>query len=607
MRKHFWVLVIVVLMMLWAGPVSAQELPPPHLGYGMMVAYPLGNLAQVPDAGFDWFKYFFYWDDIDPEHDRTYNWESVDWRLGEACTYDLNLLMRIERNRTDWTPIQDDEMDDWQAFFQALAEHLTLARADCKEQNQVEYYVAVEVWNEPNLDFQWNGDLDPARYTEMVKRAYNGVKAGDPSVLVVAGSLAPTGGDGGVHSMNDVTFLEAMYAAGLKGHFDAMSIHNYGYGGEPEDRTYGYDILNFRRAEDIYQVMVDNGDANRPVWATEFGWLLDSDEEEVECDSDWESSGFAWQQVSAIQQSDYLTRAFAYADVNWPWMQVMIVSNLDFNTTDWLDVCDPLSWFAVLNPDGDPRQAYTALKNMEKRPKTAYDIASMALSPSTLDWSIWVRERTVMTETVTVQNTGDVPFTWTVTLAAPALPLTISPTTGSAGEAFNVVLDAREIPTGTYTGIITVTASRPEMIQNPITIPVTVDVYGIWRMEVQPTTLSWRTTVTEAQPVAATVSVVNTGDYSFDWEVLTHTAGLTFTVVPTQSVWQQTMSIYLSTFQVFVDPRGLPVGIHTGTVTITTVPTNVMTPVGQSPFILPLTFRILPRLHEVYLPIILRH
>ena len=39
--------------------------------------------------------------------------------------------------------------------------------------------------------------------------------------------------------MNDVDFLEAMYDNGLSGHFDAISIHNYGFGGAPEDKAHG--------------------------------------------------------------------------------------------------------------------------------------------------------------------------------------------------------------------------------------------------------------------------------------------------------------------------------------------------------------------------------
>src|SRR5690606_5308099 len=122
-----------------------------------------------------------------------------------------------------------------------------------------------------------------------------------------------------------------------------ISIHNYGFGGEPEDKTWGSGITNFRRVEDIHAVMVTHGDGALPVWSTEFGWLLAS----AACDSAWQQSGFAWQQVTAAQQADYLRRAFAFADANWPWMGVMIVSNLDFSVMPWYAPCEPLCYFAI--------------------------------------------------------------------------------------------------------------------------------------------------------------------------------------------------------------------------------------------------------------------
>ncbi|NLW92931.1 MAG: glycoside hydrolase family 5 protein, partial [Syntrophomonadaceae bacterium] len=400
-------------------------------------------------------------------------------------------------------------MDDWQAFFQALAAHIAQKRADCA----TPYHVALEIWNEPNLDFQWNyEDVDPARYTEMVKRAYLGVKAADPAIPIVAGSLAPTGDLPQGRAMNDVDFLEAMYANGLLDHFDAISIHNYGFGGEPEDKEWGSSIVNFRRAEDIYDVMVAHGDGDKSVWGTEFGWLMDASEEDhPECLAYWDSIGFLWQKVSAEQQADYLQRSFAYADANWPWMGVMIVSGLDFSMLPWYATCDPLRWFAVLKPDGLPRLAYTALKEMDKRPV----VSTMTITPAALDWSVRLRERDIITETVTVLS-NNWTFPWSVVTdtasgaSQPRLPLAITPTLGSAGESFQVTVDTRDLGIGTYAGVITVTAAYTTVTPQVITVPLNLEIWGVWGMDVRPASLSWMMAVTDTSPVAATVAVENT-------------------------------------------------------------------------------------------------
>lgn len=484
MRRSLWCLLL--LMCLVVAPTSGLSSVPaaaaaraegtPHLGYGMMLAH-TAHLGYIRDAGFDWYKYFVRWDVVDPDRDRSYNWDSVDWLLDDACTYGLHVLMRIERDSNNWTPIQDAEMQGWEAFFTDLAAHIAVRRAECAAPPKV----ALEVWNEPNLGFQWVGQpLDPARYTEMVRRAYRGAKAGDPHSLIVAGGLAPTGGTADGYAMDDVVFLRAMYAAGLKGHFDAISIHNYGYGSPPEDKDAGSGILNFRRAEDIYAVMVAHGDSDKPVWGTEFGWLLASSG----CSAYWDSICFGWQQVTASEQADYLTRAFVYADANWPWMQVMIVSNLDFAVMPWYAPCDPLRYFSIRDANNAPRPAYMALTQMPKHPRS-WAALGMALDPPVLAWMMPVMQTQTVTQTVVVRNIGELPFHWSVAVDDPgvlerdssaSLPVSTDPVEGECGQAFTVAVAAAGLLTGTYTATLTVTVDQAEMPDNPRALPIVLHV-----------------------------------------------------------------------------------------------------------------------------------
>ncbi|HID88161.1 MAG TPA: hypothetical protein EYP52_00400 [Anaerolineae bacterium] len=482
--RRCWLFLSVLLAVLMvATPLSAGGGEPiyastsPHLGYGIMVAYPPGHLGLVTDMGFDWYKNFLLWKDIDKT--KGYDWTSLDQRLQETAASGLNLILRVEgppvwaRAWEDhyWAPVAHDKMAAWREFFRATAEYIAAWQAD----HGTSFRVALEVWNEPNLSFQW-GDraVDPAWYTEMVRYAYEGAKAGDPNIIVVAGGLAPTGGTSDGMAMDDVQYLEAMYDACLAGHFDVISTHNYGFGGKPDDKSWGYGILNFRRAEDIYQVMVNHGDGDKPVWATEFGWLLDASYEgHPECIGYWESIGFAWQRVSPDQQADYLVYAFQYADANWPWMGVMVVSNLDFSTTGWYATCDPLNWFSILKPDESPRLAYNALKGMTKRYRS-WEVWGMDVRPPSLAWMMPITGTRRVTETVSVLNTGNLPFTWTVTTSTQGLPFSVSPLSGTADGSFQVVMDAQGLTTGTYTGRITVTASAVEVEESPFGVPLTL-------------------------------------------------------------------------------------------------------------------------------------
>jgi hypothetical protein len=71
-------------------------------------------------------------------------------------------------------------------------------------------------------------------------------------------------------AINPVTFLAQMYAAGAGGYFDAVSFHPYQYAllfsvGE------GHAGTPITQAEQMYAVMVANGDGNKKIWATEYG------------------------------------------------------------------------------------------------------------------------------------------------------------------------------------------------------------------------------------------------------------------------------------------------------------------------------------------------
>src|SRR5438046_7897375 len=104
--------------------------------------------------------------------------------------------------------------------------------------------------------------------------AHRGKNSHDPHVQIIGGRASPhTGGFGG--TIEDTDFLNGMYAAGAKGYMDALGVHNYG-GNTSPDRDPGDCGICFRRAELYRQLMVKNGDGGTPIWATEFGWLMDS-------------------------------------------------------------------------------------------------------------------------------------------------------------------------------------------------------------------------------------------------------------------------------------------------------------------------------------------
>jgi hypothetical protein len=133
---------------------------------------------------------------------------------------------------------------------------------------------AWEIWNEPNHRPFWAGAPDASGYVNLLRNAYFGVKSVDPDAIVVSGGLSPWGDlsdpTNGEHPVN---FLNAMYAAGAAGLFDALGDHPYApvpY--SPLTDTPGAMNWNsFLYTQTLHDIMNAHGDGMKQIWGTETG------------------------------------------------------------------------------------------------------------------------------------------------------------------------------------------------------------------------------------------------------------------------------------------------------------------------------------------------
>jgi len=340
------------------------------------------TLEKAQQSGAGWMLGWISWQNLEPVEGQ-YAWTSgtgndVDNLIRAGQSAHLLTLARLQ-NVPAWatsdgsTHLAAVRGDALTAFGLALAAHSAGGVA------------AFEIFNEPNLNYEWGVSAvdasGPVGYARLLRAAYLGIKAGNPSAIVVSAGLAD--GAGG-QSMDDLTYLRGVYAAGARGgtHFDAVGTHPYG-GSYPPDQDPACGGTCLRHAELQHQILLDNGDAATPMWATEVGWLLDNPYDL--------SIFFNWMKVSAQQQADYLTGAVQYAQANWPWMQHVFVFNLDHSTAMWCGgPCYPpttsVSWFSILNPDRTPRLAYTALQTLlHAAPATPTPIPTSTTNPGAID------------------------------------------------------------------------------------------------------------------------------------------------------------------------------------------------------------------------------
>ncbi len=327
-----------------AQAAPARRLPNyPNLVTGVNMA-DLSKTYLINDMGFDWGKGFVNWGTVETQPGQ-FRWTDPDNVVDTLTDHNVKVLLRVHGTPA-WARPADSmythpptDPADFAEFMTALA---------TRYKGRVGAY---EIWNEPNLHYEWgNFTPDPAAYTELLKAAYSAVKAADPDALVISGGLSTTG-DGSPTAYGDLAFLQGMYNAGAKGHFDALGSHPYTFGRAPDEvDPYG---LSLSRVAEQYQVMSDNGDAATPIWITEMGWALHSS---------WDLGEHQKTTVTEEQQAQYLTEAYQKIEQDWPFVQAAFLFNLDFSTVAWYPANEPMRWYAILNPNGTPRQAYTALR-----------------------------------------------------------------------------------------------------------------------------------------------------------------------------------------------------------------------------------------------------
>ena len=183
------------------------------------------------------------------------------------------------------------------------------------------HLAAIEVWNEPdqsNEDY-FAGPDKAARYAAVLRAAYPAIKAADPSVPVLAGSLVGSNG----------AFLRLLYAAGIKGYYDGLSVHFY--------------TLTLGSLRSIREAQLAAGDT-KPLWLDEFGWTSCWPQEKIE-----QEQGCVTPRIQARNLSDTL-RTLASAS--------FVAAAVVYKLQD-----SPREDFGVLSTTGARKPSFTAFSN----------------------------------------------------------------------------------------------------------------------------------------------------------------------------------------------------------------------------------------------------
>lgn len=335
---------------------------PPDFIYGI---YPdpsnySSNISNVQDLGLGWVKMQMPWKDVEFAPGEPH-WGAWDSRIEAYHEAGINVLLVLTK-APNWARPADDDRgveglpenpQTYVTFVLSVTE-----RYSGKVQ-------AIEVWDQQNLYYMVGGQgrVSAANYMELLGATYDAVKAEHPEITVVSGGLVPTGAPL-PWAVDDRVYLRQMYALGLKDHCDAVGAMPSGFANPPDSLwpegdlpNQGYDdhpSFFFRNTmEDYRRIIIDAGDEDKKIWATEFGWAV------WRCTLD---DRFTYaKQTSLEEQAQYIRRAYEMGKA-WGWVGAMFLWNLDYALTA---PNTELANFSILD-SGGPTPAYEAVRDMPK-------------------------------------------------------------------------------------------------------------------------------------------------------------------------------------------------------------------------------------------------
>ena len=315
------------------------------------------SLQMIRDAGFRWIRQEFPWEDIEIHgkgdfQDRRWEpyrsaWDKYDNIVALAGKYGLQIICRLDNppawSRADGnargTLIPPDDYADFGDYVYAVVS---------RYRGQIRFY---QIWNEPNLVREW-GQVSARDYVNLLRIAYTRAKEADPDSVILAGALAATielnGSELG-KGINDFIYLQQMYDAGAAPYFDILSMQGYGLYSGPTDRRMRPRVLNFSRPLYIREIMVQNGDAHKPVWISELDWSP-------------VPAGITpvYGRYDEATRARYVVEAYERMRQEWPWMGV--ASFWFFKRADDSERDQPSYYFRMVEPDFTALPVYEAMR-----------------------------------------------------------------------------------------------------------------------------------------------------------------------------------------------------------------------------------------------------
>jgi hypothetical protein len=217
------------------------------------------DMAGIAATGAKWVRTALHWSDVEPTSANQDDWSRADRLVTDGQKDGVSIVFDIT-NAPAWAGgTQAGEFSSDPQLYADFA-----AKVATRYKNTVRVF---ELGNEPNHS-NYVTNPDPATYTKILQLAYPAIKKADPNAFVLIGGI------GGIRDskgdIDPLTFVRGLYQDGAKGNFDGIAYHPYTYPELPTQEITTGD-RGWSRMLSVRSIMVQNGDASKSIWVTEFG------------------------------------------------------------------------------------------------------------------------------------------------------------------------------------------------------------------------------------------------------------------------------------------------------------------------------------------------
>ncbi len=303
------------------------------------------SLQLVRELGANTIVEFFPWAYMEPAPGNI-NWGLADRIMRHARNQGLRVIARMGLVPAWARPDDADSRPGtlnslpraaWGDFANYVAQFARRYKDDLQH---------LVIWNEPNLAFEWGfASVTPADYAALLQVVHEALRSANPATILLAAGPAPTlEPAGSPHGMNDLAWLEAMYAAGAAQWSDGLALHSYGFVDAP-DAPPSIDQLNFRRVELQREIMLRYVEPGAQLFLTETGWNDDPRHEQA---------------VSPAWRIRHTLDALEFAGQSWPWLDKLCLWALRYPApaSSWRD------GFTLVTPEFLTKPLYHAIQNL---------------------------------------------------------------------------------------------------------------------------------------------------------------------------------------------------------------------------------------------------